>query len=352
MLFKRAEITSAYLKMGILGFAGSGKTYTATETAIGLIQHMRQLGIEQAGKPMFFLDTETGSDWVKPVIEKAGIELFTAKTRAFTHLLEATKEAEKGASLLLIDSITHFWVELCETYRRRKAEDRKVANYRIQFQDWAYLKNQWSKFTDWYINSPVHVIIAGRDGYEYDYFENDEGKKELEKTGIKMKAEGETGFEPSLLVLMERHIEMETKKAFRVATILKDRSTAIDGKEIRNPKFSDFMPHIRHLNLGGRQLGVDGATSDALIPGDDFNRASGPVQRRIVVDEIQSLLTFHIPGQAAGEKKRKIELLREHFQASWVEIEEVMPLFDLRAGYDSLHRALEGKPSRYTAAPG
>jgi hypothetical protein len=29
-----------------------------------------------------------------------------------------------------------------------------------------------------------------------------------------------------------------------------------------------------------------------------------------------------------------------------------MPLFDLRAGYDSLHRALEGKPSRYTAAPG
>jgi len=36
---------------------------------------------------------------------------------------------------------------------------------------------------------------------------------------------------------------------------------------------------------------------------------------------------------------------------SWVEIEEIMPLFDLRAGYDSLHRALEGKPSRYTAAP-
>jgi hypothetical protein len=197
--------------------------------------------------------------------------------------------------------------------------------YRLQFQDWAFLKSQWSRFTDWYVNSPTHVIICGRAGYEYE-------------------------FEPSLLVLMERHIDMDTKKAFRVATVLKDRSTAIDGAEVRNPTFADFIPHIKHLNLGGRQLGVDGATSDALIPGDDFNRASGPVQRRIVVDEIQSLLVLHIPGQSAPDKKRKVELLCEHFGASWVEIEEVMPLFDLRAGYDSLHRALEGKPSRYAAA--
>ena len=40
-LFRKAEVTSAYLKMGIMGFAGSGKTYTATQTAIRLVQHMR-----------------------------------------------------------------------------------------------------------------------------------------------------------------------------------------------------------------------------------------------------------------------------------------------------------------------
>jgi hypothetical protein len=48
------------------------------------------------------------------------------------------------------------------------------------------------------------VIICGRAGYEYDYFEDDEGKKQLEKTGIKMKAETEMGFEPSLLVFRFR----------------------------------------------------------------------------------------------------------------------------------------------------
>jgi hypothetical protein len=70
-----------------------------------------------------------------------------------------------------------------------------------------------------------------------------------------------------------------------------------------------------------------------------------------VVDEIQTLLVLHVPGQAAADKKRKAELIRTHFKASWTEIEEVMPLFDLRAGYDSLHRELEGVSSRYAAAP-
>src|SRR5262245_58056808 len=106
--------------MGLLGFAGAGKTYTATQTAIGLIQHMRAVEVQQGGKPLFFLDTETGSDWVKPAIEAAEIEMHTAKTRAFSDLCAAVVEAEANASLLLVDSITHFWTEICDSYMKRK----------------------------------------------------------------------------------------------------------------------------------------------------------------------------------------------------------------------------------------
>lgn len=348
-LFKRAEITSAYLKMGLMGFAGSGKTYTGSAVAIGLVSLMRDLKIDRADQPIYFLDTETGSDWVAPMIGAAGIGLLTAKTRAFKDLLEAGKEAEKNASVMMIDSITHFWVELCETYRRKKQQDKNLNSYRLQFQDWAYLKSQWSRFTDWFINSPVHVIMCGRAGYEYDYFEDDDGKKQLEKTGIKMKAESEMGFEPSLLVLMERFMDMESKRAYRDATILKDRSTAVDGKTFRNPTFKDFMPHIAHLNLGGQQLGVDTSrTSESLVPGND-PRDTSAVRRRIVLDEIQTLFTLHLPGQTQADKKHKIELLRKHFNnKTWTEIEELMPVFDLKAGYDSLHRELEDKPSHYS----
>lgn len=340
-MFRRAEVTSAHLKMGLMGFAGSGKTFTATVTAIGLIEHMRGLKLPHADRPLFFLDTETGADWVKPRVEEAGIELYTAKTRAFVDLLAAVKEAEANASLLLIDSITHFWVELCDSYMRAKKRTR------LQFEDWGYLKGEWRKFTDIYINSALHIILCGRAGYEYDYFEDEAGKKQLEKTDIKMKAEGEMGYEPSLLVLMERHTDLETMKAYRTATVLKDRATLIDGRQFRQPKFKDFLPHIKALNLGGRQLGVDTSrSSESSHPADvrDNNR----VQRKIVLDEIESLIVLHHPGQAAADKKAKLELLRKHFNAAWTEMSEVMPLFDLRAGYDSLHQALEGAPSRYS----
>ncbi|MGO9328024.1 MAG: AAA family ATPase [Steroidobacteraceae bacterium] len=342
-LFQKATDTNAFLKMGIFGFAGSGKTMTSTLTAIGLIHYMRERNMPLAGKPLFFLYTEQGSNWVRRKIEDAGIELYTAKTRAFTDLLAATKEAELNASLLLVDSLTHFWTELTTAYAKKQKRNR------LYFEDWAYLKTEWRRFTDAFINAPTHTILAGRAAFEYDYFENDAGKKELEKTNIRMRAEGEMGYEPDLLVLMERETDMETKKVSHIATVMKDRSTELDGKKFVNPTFASFLPHIQLLNLGGRQLGIDTSrtSEDMLTPEKkDWN----PVQRRICIDEIQSLLVLHIPGQAAVDKQRKLQLIRKHFaEKSWTEIEEVMPLFDLRAGYDALHRELESKPSRYTA---
>ena len=340
-LFTKAEVTSAFLKAGMMGFAGSGKTFTATSVAIGLVNHMRELGVAYANRPIFFLDTETGSDWVKPRIERAGIELFTAKTRAFADLLKAVPEAEGNASLLLVDSLTHFWIELTDAYMRTKKRTR------LQFDDWAYLKAEWRKFTDLFVNSNLHIIVCGRAGFEYDYTTDDEtGRKNLEKTGIKMKAEGEMGYEPSLLVLMERRMDMATKTDMHFAKVIKDRSTLLDGKEFADPTFADFMPHIDCLNLGGKQLGVDASrTSDHMIPRDA--RDNRRTQRKIVLAEIEDLLTLHYPSTAAKEKAAKIALLRKHFNATWTELEEVGSLELLQSGYDSLHRELEAKPSRY-----
>ncbi len=46
LLLQPAKITSAYLKMGILGFQGGGKTKTAGKTAIGLYKYMQSKGID------------------------------------------------------------------------------------------------------------------------------------------------------------------------------------------------------------------------------------------------------------------------------------------------------------------
>ena len=57
-LFAPAETTTAFLKMALMGFQGSGKSYTAALTAIGIAKLIK------APRPAFFLDTEKGSELV------------------------------------------------------------------------------------------------------------------------------------------------------------------------------------------------------------------------------------------------------------------------------------------------
>ena len=94
MLLQPATNTTAKLKMGLMGSQRPGKTHTMTSVAIGLVKLMRELRLPEGEKPIAFMDTETGSDWVRPRIEAAGIKLVTAKTRAFTDLLSIIDEAE------------------------------------------------------------------------------------------------------------------------------------------------------------------------------------------------------------------------------------------------------------------
>lgn len=89
------------------------------------------------------------------------------------------------------------------------------------------------QFSGPFVTDPYHIIMTGRAEYEYYYERNEEtGRKELHKSGIKMKVEGETAYEPDMLVLMERYEEVlrKEKRVWREATIVKDRSTVLDGK--------------------------------------------------------------------------------------------------------------------------
>lgn len=321
-LFKKAENTSAYLKAGFLGFAGSGKTYTATQLAIGLALLINAKKLKEADRPIFFLDTETGSDYVTHKIREAGLEIFSAKTRAYVDLIEAIDECEKSGSVLIIDSITHFWREFVESYQRRKDISR------LDFQDWNFLKGTdgWGKFTDRYVNSSVHIIMCGRAGYEYETETNAKGKKEQVKSGIKMKAETETGFEPSLLVLMEREQNMKTNKVNRTAYILKERFDVIDGREFANPTFESFQPHIDLLNLGGSQLGVDSKrNSDSMFThdGDDNKWKYEQRQKEIALEEIKEEINKHVGyGQDQETKKSKAELLEKVADTrAWAKVE-------------------------------
>lgn len=341
-LFADAKNTQAYLKMGLMGLAGSGKTFSAAHTAIGLISYLRERKLPEGDRPVYFADTETGSSYVKHHFDKAKIKLRTAKTRAFVDLVSMVNEAEKEAGLLMIDSITHFWREFTESYAKKRNRTR------LEFQDWNYLKTEWGRFTDRFVNSHLHIVMCGRMGYEYDFFTDDDGKKQLEKTAVKMKAETETGYEPSLLVWMERAMDMKEQKVHREAHILKERFDIIDGMTFKNPTFETFLPHIKLLNLGGEQVGIDSSrTSEGSIPGIE-GKADWQVQKEqkiITLEKVQALFTKHLNTQTKDGRVKMVEMLHKHFgTTSWTEVENSK--FELvKLGYNSLHTELEGGPA-------
>ncbi len=360
-LFHDAENTTAYLKAGFMGKPGSGKTLTASLFALGLVRHMREIGAPNANKPVFFYDTETGSNFTIKHFNKMGVAMKQAKTRLFADLVTAVKVAEQEASVLIIDSITHPWQELQESYLKRKQRSF------LQIDDWSFLKGPhgWKQFSDLYVNSKLHIVMAGRVSDETEQYTDDNGKRQFEKVGTKMKTETDTGYEPSLLVLMDRDENLRTHDVMHVAKVMKDRTMCLDGKEFKfqghdstgnewstkvlvDQVWTAFAPHVKDLNLGGQHIGVQ-VTGDSTHMIKTEKRDWAPTQRLIVLDEIKDLFTMHVPGQTAADKQRRVILLKEHFSAGWTEIEQTFDLLTLRAGYDSLHQELEKKPSRYAS---
>lgn len=337
-----------YLKAGFLGFPKSGKTYTAVDLAIGA---RVMLGLKG---PVVCFDTEGGSEYIAPrVLQATGQPLVGLKSRSFSDLVAAAHEAEAlDGAVLIVDSITHVWRELCDAYLKRVNDVRvskgQSKRTRMEFQDWAHVKGQWNaQWTDFYLNSRLHIIICGRAGYEYDYEDREDGGKDLVKTGVKMKTEGEFGFEPSLLVQMERVpvLDKGSMTLTHRATILGDRFDVIDAQTCDNPSFAFFAPHVALLKPGAHTPIDMAVKSDAGVT-DDGDTAWHKERRTrtILCEEIQGELTNKWPGQTAAEKKAKTDLLFQVFDTrSWTAVEGTESV-TLRNGLRTIREILQTQP--------
>jgi hypothetical protein len=328
-----------------MGFAGSGKTFTAAQLAIGLSKRIGD------NKPVAFFDTETGSDFLIPKFREAGVELLVAKTRSFRDLLAFMKEAEGVASVAIIDSISHVWKELLDAYTKKL--NRRNG---LQFQDWGPIKSEWQGFTDAYLNSQLHVLMCGRAGFEYDYETDESGRRELIKTGTKMKAETEMGYEPSLLLEMERVAREDGTKGWQHrATILKDRTDLMNGASILNPTFESFAPVIGFLNLGAHHVGVDTTRNSEDLFDSPDSRSDRKRKVEITLELItDTLVEGGIAGTSKADKEAQIKHLKDAFgTSSWTAIKN-MRLEELESGLSALRIALglaKAPSNDFAAAP-
>lgn len=337
-LLQPAKNTMAYLKMGIYGDTGSGKTWTASEVAIGLHKHCKLT------KPVGFFDTETGSSFVLPRFKSANVPLFVHSSTALKDLVEVMDEAESKCSILIIDSITNVWDEFTDAYMRKRNQ-----NY-IELWDWKPIKKEWrTLYRNRFVNSKLHIIMCGREGAIYTTEEqerNGKTKKITVKDGTKMRAEGDTGYEPSLLCEMIKIYEDGTGTYVRRCNVVKERFGVIDSKSFDNPTFNHFLPHINNLNIGGEHVGLIASTSDDLFDDDGDGSFQRMLKARaIALEELDAILTkAGLTGTSKESKLERINILEELLGTSAkTAIENKKP--------DEIWKAVKEIEARYLSEP-
>lgn len=318
-MFKKLENNRPFLKLALEGFAGDGKTFTASQIAIGVHKLIK------SKKPIALFDTEKAFKALKWKFDEAGIEtVVNDEERSLEALNQAIKWCEEGnADILIIDSITHVWEQFLQAYLNRPDKNgRPIKRNRLEFQDWGVLKPTWKeKFSTPFVLAKCHIIFSGRAGYEYTDERNEEtGKREIFKSGIKMKAETETAFEPDILVLMEKKMDLlaDKKEVYREATVIKDRTTQIDGMVFKNPSFNDFYPAIKVL-LDGTLREVHGSNIPDTF--EEFENKYSEIgkERDIMIAEIEGAFALMGLGTGAQDKQVKAWTLNQVYGVNSIE---------------------------------
>ena len=272
--FRKANAEQAALKMGIYGPPGSGKTFTSLLIAEGLAK--------ATGKHTAYVDTERGTDFYCQAVPTRGVhpdafDFDAIYTRSLTEVLaEVKKLSPQEYGVIVLDSVTHLWEAAIAAYGggRTRADT-------IPMHAWGKIKKPYKDLMAYLLSSPMHVILCGRQGTEYA---TDVETEELKAIGVKMKAEGETPYEPHILIRMEA---IKPRKTNEIASIVayaeKDRTGVLAGRSFVNPTFQTLCAPLLGL-LGDTQANM--ATVDENAQQDAEQIAAAEMKRAIISTDL------------------------------------------------------------------
>lgn len=203
VFFKKAERKNAKLRLAIAGPTGSGKTFTALLLAKGI------------GGRIAVADTENSSaELYDDLVEFEHANIQPPYTpEKFISVIKAAENA--GFDTLILDSITHEWsgVGGCLEMVDQLASTTFRGN---SWGAWSQVTPKHRKFIDAMLQSSINIIVTMRSKME-TIQTNDNGKKKVEKVGLK--AEQRDGIEyefSTVLDLTHNNIAVATKDRTRL----------------------------------------------------------------------------------------------------------------------------------------
>jgi hypothetical protein len=164
--FKKAERIRAWLKLAVMGPAGTVKTMGAIQLAMGL------------GKKIAFVDTENGSACLYSTLcdfDVLSIEPPFTESKLI-HAIEAAVDA--GYEVLIIDSYSHFWEGTLEA---KGDLDSRGGN---SFTNWHQAGKKFKGTLDTILQSKIHVIVCLRVKAEYVLETDVRGRQVPRKVGL------------------------------------------------------------------------------------------------------------------------------------------------------------------------
>lgn len=202
---RKAEKRKLALKVLCSGSSGSGKTYSALTLATGIIK--------KSGGEIYLINTE--GDRGEMYANKFEYNIVDMpEPRSPENYIEAIKYCiEQGASVIIIDSLSHEWNYLNEQVNNMSGNS---------FNNWGKQKPRHRKLVDFIIESKVHIIATGRGKDEYVMEMNDKGKQTPKKVGVGIQQEKDTEY--------EYMVTFSISQDNHVATAMKDNTGLFEGR--------------------------------------------------------------------------------------------------------------------------
>ena len=326
MAFTLATKEIGYVKGSLYGPPGTGKTTVMAMILIYLSKTFHN------SAPVAWLASEKGVDFVLDFFKAEGVPLMVSRSRSFVDLRAAARDAkEAGCCGVGVDSITHFWQELFTAGMAQRGP---------RLQKIMRIKEEWAPFSQDFQDSPLHFLVTGRLGFNWEEAEVQDEKtgeivKEVSRGGSKIKAEGDFGHEPDLEIEMSavedpdflrwEKVKGKNRRTFKsqmihVATLKKSRVWALNGKAFSwkdQPAYKlgyyatvaeAFKPHFDSINIGGSHNVMRPGESSSILftPGSDQSFSEQQIKRTVALEKWLTTMNMIAGGQTAAEKRTRL----------------------------------------------